>query len=543
MINIVLTGFMGTGKTVVGREVARRLGRPFVDMDAVIETRAGKPISRIFAEEGEPAFRQMEADLCGELAGQDGAVIATGGGALVNPANREALAASSVLVCLQAGVNEILERVGKAEDRPLLSVSDPGSEVRQLLAVRRDAYAAIPWQVDTNGRTRSQIADEIVALASARTLPVATPGGSYDIHIGRGTLRYLGGALRAAGVSEGTRVAVVSNTIVAPLYIDAVQGVLAQHGFFPFPCILPDGEEHKTLATVHDLYEQLLTGDLDRSGLVLALGGGVTGDMAGFAAATFMRGVRFVQVPTTLLSMTDASVGGKTGVDLPQGKNLVGAFKQPELVFIDLAVLETLPVPEQRSGLAEVLKHGVIGDAELFHELAHELASRLGREPARAQVAATNQGAVHIAPDLLARSIQVKIEIVQQDPFERGRRAVLNLGHTTGHALERLSGFSMRHGEGVAIGMIAAARISEALGRAALGLADEIAGVLSAAGLPVTCLALPAASITAAMRHDKKRRGNRLRWVLPTEIGTVVLADDVPEVVVLDVLREMGAEG
>ena len=526
MTNIVLTGFMGTGKTAVGREVARRLSCPFVDMDAVIEARAGKPISRIFAEEGEPAFRQMESDLCGELAGQDGAVIATGGGALLDPANREALAASSVLICLQAGVDEILERVGEAEDRPLLSVPDPGGEVRQLLAARRDAYAAIPWQVDTNGRTPSQISDEIVALASCRTLPVATPGGRYDIHIGSGTLRYLGGALRAAGIPEGTRVAVVSNTIVGPLYIDAVQAVLAQHGFSPFPCIVPDGEEYKTLATVHDLYGQLLAGDLDRSGVVLALGGGVTGDMAGFAAATYMRGVRFVHVPTTLLSMTDASVGGKTGVDLPQGKNLVGAFKQPELVLIDLDVLETLPAPEQRSGMAEVLKHGVIGDAELFYELA-----------------AADQGAARITPDLLARSIQVKIEIVQQDPFEQARRAVLNLGHTTGHALERLSGFSMRHGEGVAIGMIAAARISEALGRAAPGLADEIAGVLSAAGLPVTCPALPATSITTAMRHDKKRRGKRLHWVLPTEIGTVVLADDVPEAVVLAVLHEMGAEG
>ncbi|MCJ7549123.1 MAG: shikimate kinase, partial [Anaerolineae bacterium] len=184
MTNIVLTGFMGTGKSAVGRQVARRLGRPFVDMDALLEARAGKPISRIFAEEGEQAFRLTEADLCGELAGQDGAVIATGGGALVDPANRETLAASSILVCLQAGVDEILERVGEAGDRPLLSVPDPSREVRQLLAARRDAYAAIPWQVDTNGRTPSQIADEIVALASCRTLPVATPGGRYDIHIG-----------------------------------------------------------------------------------------------------------------------------------------------------------------------------------------------------------------------------------------------------------------------------------------------------------------------------------------------------------------------
>jgi 3-dehydroquinate synthetase len=162
---------------------------------------------------------------------------------------------------------------------------------------------------------------------------------------------------------------------------------------------------------------------------------------------------------------------------------------------------------------------------------------------ARSQVVASDQGPVHITSDLLARSIRVKIEIVQQDPFELGRRAVLNLGHTTGHALERLSGFSMRHGEGVAIGMIAAARISEALGRAAPGLADEIGGVLSSAGLPVTCPALPATSITAAMRHDKKRRGKRLRWVLPTEIGRVALVDDVPEEVVLAVLHEMGAEG
>ena len=539
MTNIVLTGFMGTGKTAVGREVARRLGRPFVDMDAVIEARAGRPISRIFSEEGEPAFRRMESDLCGELAGQDGAVIATGGGALVDPANREGLAASSILVCLQAGVDEILERVGEAEDRPLLSVPDPAGEVRRLLAARRDAYAAIPWQVDTNGQTPSQIADEIVALASCRTLPVTTPGGRYDIHIGTGILSYLGGVMRAAGIPEGTRVAVVSNTIVGPLYIDAVQAALTQHGFSPFPCILPDGEEYKTLATVRELYEELLAGDLDRSGVVLALGGGVTGDMAGFAAATFMRGIRFVQVPTTLLSMTDASVGGKTGVDLPQGKNLVGAFKQPELVFVDLAVLETLPAPERRSGMAEVLKHGVIGDAELFHEIA----GKLDHEPARSQGATADWGAGYITPDLLARSIQVKIEIVQQDPFERGRRAVLNLGHTTGHALERLSRFSIRHGEGVAIGMVAAARISEALGWASPGLADEIAGVQAAAGLPVTCPALPATSITAAMRHDKKRRGKRLRWVLPTEIGTVVLADDVSEAVVLAVLRGMGAEG
>jgi len=525
--NIVLTGFMGTGKTAVGREAAHRLGRPFVDMDDEIESRAGKSISRVFAEHGEGAFRRIEAEICRELAARDGLVVATGGGALVDTENREAVAASGVLICLQADAEEILARVGEAPDRPLLSVPDPAVEIRRLLAARRDAYAAIAWQIDTTGRTLDQVVDDVVALSTCRSLPVEAPGGSYDIHIGAGTLPYLGGALRAAGVPEGTKVAVVSDTHVAPLYATTVTDALRRHGYTPFLCTVPAGEEHKTLTTVRDLYDQLLAGDLDRTGTVLALGGGVVGDLAGFAAATFMRGVRFVQAPTTLLSMTDASVGGKTGADLPQGKNLVGAFKQPALVFIDLATLETLPAEEVRSGLAEVLKHGVIGDAALLRELA-------GHGPA---------GRLIPTPEQLARSIQVKIDIVQEDPFERGRRAVLNLGHTTGHALERLSDFSVRHGEGVAIGTVVAARIAEALGRAPSGLAHELAGVLRDAGLPVACPPLPASDIYAAMRHDKKRRGKRLRWVLPVAIGEVTLADDVPEAVVLKVLREMGAEG
>ena len=224
--------------------------------------------------------------------------------------------------------------------------------------------------------------------------------------------------------------------------------------------------------------------------------------------------------------MTDAGVGAKTGVDLPQGKNLVGAFKQPEVVFIDLGVLETLPEAELRSGLAEVIKHGVIGDEQLYEMLAASI---------------RRQDVMGITPEVLARSIRVKIDIVQEDPYERGRRAVLNLGHTAGHALERLSDFTMRHGEGVAIGMVVAARIAESLGRAESGLSDEIAGTLRAAGLPVRCPPWPVDEIWAAMRHDKKRRGAGLRWILPRKIGTVEIVHDVPEAVVRSVLVELGA--
>jgi shikimate kinase / 3-dehydroquinate synthase len=370
------------------------------------------------------------------------------------------------------------------------------------------------------------VIDQVIALAGTHTLRVTFPGGSYHIHIGRGTLAHLGGALIAAAIPTGARVAVVSNDVVAPLYAAKVCHTLAQSGFSPFVCTLPDGEEHKRLETVQRLYQQFLDGDLDRSGVVLALGGGVTGDIAGFAAATFMRGVRLVQFPTSLLAMTDASVGAKTGVDLPQGKNLVGVFKQPELVFIDLSVLETLPDAELRSGFAEVIKHGVIGDPDLF-------ATRSGTlVPDSAQ----------ITSDVLARSIQVKIDIVEEDPYEGGRRAVLNLGHTVGHALERLSDYRMRHGEAVAIGMMVAVRLSEALGRAPASLSEQIEAALGAAGLPVRCPNWPSGAIWGAMRHDKKRQGRTLRWVLPEAIGRVAIVDDVPKELVLSILIDIGAE-
>jgi shikimate kinase/3-dehydroquinate synthase len=534
---------MGTGKTVVGRAVARKLGRPFVDMDAEIEARAGKSIPRIFAGDGEAAFRQLEAALCEELSGRSGLVVATGGGALVDPTNRARMIKSGTVVCLTCGADEILRRVNEEDnsDRPLLDVADPRAEVQRLLAARREAYQAIPWQVNTTGLPVEEVAEQVLKLADAITLTVRCPavlslskgGGEYPIHIGDGLLAHVGGALRAAGIPEGGRIAVVSNPVVAPLYGTRVEAALQSAGFRPFACTIPDGEQHKTLATVAGLYNQFLAGELDRSGTLLSLGGGVTGDVAGLAAATFMRGLRFVQVPTTLLAMVDASVGGKTGVDLPQGKNLVGAFKQPALVLVDPAVLATLPAEEFRSGMAEVIKHGVIGDPELFDEL--EIGSLA---PA---VATAGDWGFGIRDAHIAKALCVKIDVVEQDPFEKGRRAVLNLGHSVGHALEKLSGFELRHGEAVSIGMVAAARIAAELGRADPSLPDRIAAALAAWGLPVCCPPYDVEAIWAAMAHDKKRQGRRLRWVLPHAIGQVEITEQVPTEVVTFVLRELGA--
>ncbi|MCP4541788.1 MAG: 3-dehydroquinate synthase [Chloroflexi bacterium] len=527
MRNIIITGFMGTGKTVVGAKVARRLGRPFVDMDAEIEKRAGKPVPHIFSEDGETAFRRIEVALCKELSAQDGLVIATGGGALVNPANRAAMMKSGTVVCLTCTAEEILRRVnaGSDADRPLLDVPDPRAEIERLLKARREAYAAVPWQIDTINLSIEEVAARVVEMADIITLPVRHPGGEYPIHIGDGLLARVGAALRATGVLEGSRVAVVSNPVVAPLYGTQVEDSLRSAGFQPFACSVPDGEQHKTLSTIAALYDQFLDGNLDRSGTVLSLGGGVTGDMAGFAAASFMRGVPFAQVPTTILAMADSSVGAKTGVDLPQGKNLVGAFKQPVMVLIDPAVLQTLAEAEIRSGMVETIKHGVIGAPDLFGELESTVPDL--------------QSPISVAQ--LARSLQVKIDVIEQDPLEHGLRAVLNLGHTVGHALERLSDFSLRHGEAVGIGMVAAARIAVELGWAEPSLVERIEATLSAWGLTVRCPFFDANAIREAMAHDKKRRGRSLRWVLPRAIGEVEITEDVPPDIVKTILQDLGA--
>jgi 3-dehydroquinate synthase len=525
--NLILTGFMGTGKSVVGRLVAHRLGRQFLDMDAELETRAGKPISQIFEQDGEATFRAMEAELCQEISRMTGFVVATGGGALINPSNRDLIARSGTIVCLTAQIDRLLNRLVGARDRPLLEGPDPRAAVEQLLEAREDGYAAIPWQIDTTDLSPEEVTAQVLPFVKARTRTVDHPQGSYPIHIGRQLLAHTGGALRAAGADRGSRVAVVTNPVVGPLYRTSVEASLEAAGLEPIACLVPDGEQHKTLTTVADLYRQFVAGSLDRHDTVLSLGGGVTGDIAGLAAATYLRGIRFSQIPTTLLAMVDASVGGKTGVDLPEGKNLVGAFKQPAMVLIDPEVLITLAPLEIRAGIAETIKHGIIDSPTLFAELERGPSNGLQD--------------FSMGTSQLAQALDVKIRVVEDDPFEQSRRAVLNLGHTVGHGLERLSGFQLRHGEAVAIGTAAAARISVASGMADPALVDRIESSLSAWGLPIRCPSVPFPALWDAMAHDKKRRGRSLRWVLPQEIGNVTINHQVPRELVQQVLVDMGA--
>jgi 3-dehydroquinate synthase len=323
---------------------------------------------------------------------------------------------------------------------------------------------------------------------------------------------------------------------VGRCYAGRLSAALAEAGFEPRVFEVPDGETYKTLESVAGLYAAFAAAKLARDEPVIALGGGVIGDMAGFVAATWLRGAPFVQIPTSLLAMVDASVGGKVAVDLPAGKNLVGAFKQPELVLIDPAALATLPAAEFRSGLAEVLKAGIVGDAGLFEQLA----GRAGGQETQYAIRNTQ----HARPepglvDMIAGAVRVKARIVERDPFEMGDRAWLNLGHTFGHALELLSGYTLRHGEAVGLGMIAAAELSANLDYCAADLPRLIRSAVARLGLPTSYAFDPAAAF-AAMGADKKRRGRTLRFVLIREIGKVFVADGVPEATVRAALEGIG---
>lgn len=335
-------------------------------------------------------------------------------------------------------------------------------------------------------------------------LPVNYPGGSYPIYLGDGALAQTGALLAALG--KPGRCAVVTNATVGRHHARPVLDSLQAAGFDPVRIDLPDGEQFKTLDTVAGLYDRLIEAKLDRRSPVIALGGGVLGDTAGFAAASYLRGVPLVQMPTTLLSMVDSSVGGKTGVDLPQGKNLVGAFKQPEMVIIDPQVLTTLPAVEFKSGLAEVVKHGIIDHPALFAALERQ-DFEIGW--------------------LIEQAIGVKVRVVQADPFEQGRRAVLNLGHTFGHAFEQLSHYQIRHGEGVAMGLACAARLSVRVGLGSGDTLERIVAVLDTLGLPHQPPAYPFEAVWAAMFTDKKRRGGRLPFILPRAIGDVDIFADI----------------
>lgn len=347
---------------------------------------------------------------------------------------------------------------------------------------------------------------------------------SYPIIICHNQLSQLGSALRE--YCPGQKVLIVTNTTVEPLYGAVVRESLTQAGYDTYLFAIPDGEAYKTLETAAKVYDFAFDCGLDRKSIILALGGGVVGDLAGFVAATFMRGLYFVQVPTTLLAQVDSSVGGKVAVNHPKGKNIIGAFYQPKLVFADIATLNTLPDREIKTGLAEVIKYGVIWDETFFNFLQQSVEKVLALEP-------------EALTAIVKTSCSIKAQVVESDEKELGVRAILNYGHTFGHAVEALTNYTKyRHGEAVAIGMVWAARLAATQGMLSDQECDRVLDLISSYGLPTHETGLGAQAIMEAMYHDKKAEAGRIKYILPTAIGKVKIVDHLTAEAVTNFLTE-----
>ncbi|GAB4541743.1 MAG: bifunctional shikimate kinase/3-dehydroquinate synthase [Anaerolineales bacterium] len=494
-MHIFLYGPPATGKSTLGKILAEHLRLPFLDLDRVIETNAGMTIPQIMAERGEPAFREMESAalrsllLAGEGSGMRGeSVIALGGGALLRNENRALAESNGRILLLTAELATLVGRLAADENtRPLLAGSLP-EKLSALMAARRAHYESFPLKLNVETLPPSAAARAAQTLIGRHHLAAM---GEYDVMVGQVS------DLPCANL-------IVTDENVAKFHLQKIQA--AQN----LPAvILPAGEAHKNLTTVSRLWQAFLQNGLDRKSVVIALGGGVVTDLTGFAAATFMRGMEWVAAPTTLLGMVDAAIGGKTGFDLPEGKNLVGAFHPPKLVLADPQVLSTLPEAELISGMAEVVKHGVIADLELF-----ALCGR-GLNWVKANL-----------EEVVKRAMAVKIEVIEDDPYEKGFRAALNLGHTVGHAVELVSGFGLRHGEAVAIGLAVEAAYAARIGQTSSSVVESIRETLSALNLPVSIPKnLAREEIIRAMRNDKKKNARAIRFALPVEIGRVELLD------------------
>ncbi len=540
---IVLVGMPGAGKSAIGRRLALRLGLPFRDADAEIEAAAGLPISDIFTRYGEPHFRDGERRVIARLLAGPPVVLATGGGAFQDPRTRAAIRAAGALsVWLRVPLPTLLRRVAGREHRPLFRDADPREVLERLMAARHPNFAEADLAVDCSDEppevTTRRVMEAIAGHREPDRLGVELGGRGYDILVGAGLLARAGALL--APILPARRVAIVTDAAVAPLHLPALQAGLAAAGIAVIAThAIPPGEASKSFARAGAAVEAILAAGADRRTAVVALGGGVVGDLAGFAAAIALRGLPFIQVPTTLLAQVDSSVGGKTGVNLALGKNLVGAFHQPRLVLADTDTLATLPPRELRAGWAEVAKHGLIAGERLWAWCEAE----------GPRAVAGDRAALATA---VLESCRLKASVVaadEREESEEGGRALLNLGHTFGHALEAETGYGgeLLHGEAVAIGLGLAAALSLRLGHGSQETPGRVMEHLRSVGLPARLADLPRRFSTEAligrMRKDKKARDGRMRFVLLRDAGGCFTTGDVPEATVRDLLREEGCTG
>ncbi len=536
---IVLVGLMGAGKTSIGRRLAARLGLPFRDADAEIELAAGCGIPELFARFGEREFRDGERRVVRRLLAGDPIVLATGGGAYMDPQTRATIRDEGVALWLRCRLSTLLRRVAGRAHRPLLNEGDPAEVLQRLIDARHPTYAEADIIVDcsdeTPETTTGHVLDALLAHRRPRRLSLSLSAASYDVVVGDNLLARAGALL--APVLPQKRAVVVYDAAVEATHLPALLAGLAETGFATSQVAVPSGETSKSLARFGEVTDALLAGGVERRTAVIALGGGVIGDLAGFAAAATLRGLPFVQAPTTLLAQVDSSVGGKTGINTAYGKNLLGAFHQPRMVLADTGTLATLPPRELRAGYAEIVKAALIGDAAFFAWC-------------EANVAAILAGDRAAQSEAVLRACAFKAQVVGDDEREEkpsGGRALLNLGHTFGHAIEADLGYGViLHGEAVAVGLGLAFRLSARLGLCGATDAERVVAHVASVGLPAELSMLnrrfSASRLTGLMQRDKKMRDGLLTFVLTRGIGRAFTDNSVAMPAVVELLRDEGCK-
>ena len=509
---------MGAGKSAVGQQLAHKLNRQFHDSDHDIVARTGVDISYIFEKEGEEGFRKRETEAILKLCAKENILLSTGGGSVVRKENREAISANAFVIYLHASVSQQAKRTKKKDNRPLLQQDNPIKVLERLMNNREHYYRQVAnIVVNTDEQKVSHVVNKILKRLDGEQMPsqnielqtvsVKTKNRVYPAVTG---VDLLDSPVEISSLFSRQTV-VVTDENLDKLYREKLESKINPLAWL----VVPASEESKSLDTYQWLLSELVNLGVKRDAVLIGIGGGVIGDLTGFVAATYMRGMQLMHIPTSLLAMVDSSIGGKTGINLNQGKNLVGSIYQPYAVIADLNFLKTLPEREYLSGLSEVLKYGFLYDSKLLEVLEEKFT----------QINARDLG---VLSTIVNRCIEIKAEIVESDEQDHGKRMLLNFGHTFGHAIETLQEYKgFKHGEAVAIGMCMAADLSARIGRLSKEDAKRVKRVIANFGLPTKWSDFKVDEFIQVMQGDKKNTSAKQRFILLKSLGDAYVDESI----------------